>query len=213
MKDRTKFNDRFTRATVRLKKIRSFQSHILAYLSVNIFLLVVWTFETTIAEIFWTRTFFITGAVGALGVLAHGILLFSAGYLLPKDWEQQKTNELANKENLKLTINTAMDTSFEEQKRLERVRKRVESIKGFYKHFAVYLLVNIVALVYSWFRLESGEEFFTLGNFSMTIFWGIGVVFHAAGVFGSNIFLSSNWEDRKIRELMEKEQSKGTKWE
>jgi len=106
-----------------------------------------------------------------------------------------------------------MENTFNEQQRLERARKKVQAIIGFYKHFVVYLAVNIIALAYSWFTLEEAEEFFTFSNFSMTLFWGIGIVFHAAGVFGKNIFLGSNWEDRKIREIMEKEQSKGTKWE
>ena len=106
-----------------------------------------------------------------------------------------------------------MDQSFEEQKKLERARKKVEAIKGFYKHLAVYLLVNISLLVAKAISIDPGEEFWTFGNFNMAIFWGMGVLFHAFGVFGTSIFLNSNWEERKIQELMEKERRKGTKWE
>lgn len=105
-----------------------------------------------------------------------------------------------------------MENSFEEQKRLERARKKVESIKGFYKHFAIYLVINIIAILYKLFTLEPGEEFLSFNTFNMAIFWGLGVVFHAIGVFGSTVFLGSDWEERKIKELMEKE-NKTNKWE
>jgi hypothetical protein len=38
--------------------------------------------------------------------------------------------------------------------------------------------------------------------------WGIGLMSHWWGVFGSRIFFSRDWEERKIRELLEKEQRK-----
>ena len=106
-----------------------------------------------------------------------------------------------------------MDTSFEEQKRLERARKKVESIKGFYKHFLVYLIVNIIALVYKYLTLEAGEEFFSFNTFNMAFFWGLGVLFHAIGVFGPNVFLGRDWEERKIQEYMERTKNKNSKWE
>jgi hypothetical protein len=34
--------------------------------------------------------------------------------------------------------------------------------------------------------------------------WGIGMVFHAYGVFGKNILFGADWE-RKIKELMDKD--------
>jgi hypothetical protein len=105
-----------------------------------------------------------------------------------------------------------MDKSFEEQKRLERARKKVESIKGFYKHFGVYILVNIFLIASKWFTLDPDEEFFSFGTFATAFFWGIGVAFHAFGVFGTNMFLGNDWEERKIKEYMEK-QNKTNKWE
>ena len=40
---------------------------------------------------------------------------------------------------------------------------------------------------------------------------GIGIVFHAFGVFGMNFILGKNWEDKKIKELMDKD--KKDMWE
>lgn len=95
--------------------------------------------------------------------------------------------------------------------RYQRATKRVKAISGFYKHLGVYLIVNGFMLAMRYFRLHTGEEFFTFGNFSMAFFWGIGLVFHAFGVFGPAAMFGPDWEERKIREIMEKE--KGKKWE
>lgn len=107
-----------------------------------------------------------------------------------------------------------MENTFDEQRRLQRVRKKLESIIGFYKHLGSYLLINTAILLYTWFTLREEAHFFTLSNFSMPLFWGLGVVFHAIGVFGKNIFLDSAWEERKIQELIEKESRNNVRrWE
>lgn len=105
-----------------------------------------------------------------------------------------------------------MERSFEEAQRLERARKKVQSIMGFYKHLAAYVIVNLFLIAMKWFNLDPGEEFFTFGTFSTAFFWGIGLVFHGVGVFGTNIFLGRNWEERKIQQYMEQEERK-SKWE
>ncbi|RZJ26382.1 MAG: 2TM domain-containing protein, partial [Flavobacterium sp.] len=93
----------------------------------------------------------------------------------------------------------------------ERARKRVQAISGFYKHLAAYILVNLFLLVVKAVNLDEGEKFFVVDTFKTAIFWGIGLAFHALGVFYNQVFFGKNWEDRKIRELMEKE--KKHKWE
>lgn len=35
--------------------------------------------------------------------------------------------------------------------------------------------------------------------------WGIGLAFHALGAFNHSLLFGKNWEDRKIREFIEKE--------
>lgn len=99
-----------------------------------------------------------------------------------------------------------------DQLRLERARKRVKSIAGFYKHLSVYLLINAFLLALKYFRLDPGETFFEFGTFSTAFFWGIGLGFHALGVFGTNAFFGSDWEERKIKEIMEREK-RINKWE
>ena len=41
-------------------------------------------------------------------------------------------------------------------------------------------------------------------NYSVWFFWGIGIAFHTFKVFGFGLLLGKNWEDRKIKEFMEK---------
>jgi len=84
-----------------------------------------------------------------------------------------------------------------------RAKKKVDSIKGFYWHFAVYFVVNIfiVTLIVS----NSGVELFSFAALSTPLFWGIGLLFHFLGVFGSDILFGSGWEKRKIKEFMDKD--------
>ncbi len=98
-----------------------------------------------------------------------------------------------------------------EQQKLERVKKRVKSIAGFYRHLSIYVIVNLFLIAIKYFNLEPGEEFLSFNTFSTAFFWGIGVVFHALSVFGSSVFLGNDWEEKKIREFMERD--KQNKWE
>jgi hypothetical protein len=87
--------------------------------------------------------------------------------------------------------------------------KRVKRIKGFYTHALIYLVINIMIFVVN--VQSSTEGIFHLKNFSTAIFWGIGLVAHGMSVFMPSLILGKNWEDKKIKELMEKE--KNNKWE
>jgi len=106
-----------------------------------------------------------------------------------------------------------MENLNNEQFRIEKARKKVKSIGGFYKHLTVYVIVNLVLLVMKYFEGDTGEVFIRFETFSTALFWGIGLGFHALSVFGPGLFLGGGWEERKIREYMEVEQTKKTKWE
>ena len=89
--------------------------------------------------------------------------------------------------------------------------KKVKALKGFYGHLAVYILINIL-LLFVYTREEGlvaglGE----ISNYFTAFFWGIGLVAHAAAVFLPNMIFGREWEERKIKELMEQE--KRSTWE
>jgi hypothetical protein len=92
---------------------------------------------------------------------------------------------------------------------------KVNRIKRFYKHLAVYIIVNTLILSLKIFRnLNHGETFseafFDINLYGIWLFWGIGLAFHAFTVFGTDYFFGKNWEENKIKQFM-KEEDKSNK--
>ena len=108
-----------------------------------------------------------------------------------------------------------MENNFIEEDRFIRAKKRVKEMKDFYIHLMVYILVNIFISAVIIFGLTS-EENHTFSNaisnfgvYSTWVFWGIGIFFHWLSAFGFNSFgLGKDWEEKKIKELMEREEEK-----
>ena len=84
-----------------------------------------------------------------------------------------------------------------------RAKEKVKKITGFYWHAASYVLVNLFIIMLIAFN--SSESFWSFGTFATALFWGIGLGFHFLGVFGPNFLFGRNWEERKIKEFMDKE--------
>lgn len=97
---------------------------------------------------------------------------------------------------------------FSKESKYIRARERVEELKKFYGNLISYVFViGMLAVInyltyweYKWFLWAA------LG-------WGIGLVFHAVRTFRWNPIFNREWEERKIREFMEEDQKKGTRWE
>lgn len=93
-----------------------------------------------------------------------------------------------------------MERNYTEDDRYYKAKKRVDEIRGFYGNLVAYIAVNgffvVINLVTSpdkiWFYWPM------LG-------WGIGVLFHGLRVFNRLPFLGKDWEERKMQELMDKE--------
>lgn len=86
-----------------------------------------------------------------------------------------------------------------------KAQKRVEDIKGFYSHMTSFIVVNIGLMMLNLFTNPSHLWFLY-----PLIGWGVGLAAHGMSVFNYMPFLNSNWEERKIRELMGKERN--NKW-
>ncbi|WP_367752051.1 2TM domain-containing protein [Flavobacterium sp. WC2430] len=90
--------------------------------------------------------------------------------------------------------------------------RRVKRIKGFYVHLLVYVLVNAFIVLSTFNRSLLGSEvFWKWETWSTALFWGIGLLSHGLSVFGRELFFGSDWEEKKIQELMDKD--KNNKWE
>jgi len=88
-----------------------------------------------------------------------------------------------------------------DDKRYEEAKRRVKELKDFYRNLMTYVAVNILLIVIN--LITSPDK---LWFFWVTIFWGIGIVLHASRVFIlKGKFLGKEWEEKKIKEIMEKE--------
>lgn len=90
-----------------------------------------------------------------------------------------------------------------------KAKKRVEELKGFYKHFAVYVIINgflIGRRIY--LDISYGDSFleaFTeLSNYRLFFWWGVGLAIHWVSTYRYKFF-GKNWEERKIKEEMDKQ--------
>ena len=104
-----------------------------------------------------------------------------------------------------------METYTNEEIKYQEVLKRVKKLKGFYTHLAVYIMINIMIVILNIQNLEAGESYFKKENFFTAFFWGIGLLAHALSTFVPTWFLGNNWEEKKIKEFMDKD--KNQKWE
>ncbi|MDU8886502.1 2TM domain-containing protein [Yeosuana sp. MJ-SS3] len=90
-----------------------------------------------------------------------------------------------------------------------RAQKRVNELKGFYWHLFSYIAVNIFIIVV--IAINSNGNIWNFGTFATAFFWGIGLGFHAFGVFGKNVFFGRDWERRKMEEFMRNEENQNRK--
>lgn len=87
--------------------------------------------------------------------------------------------------------------------RYQEALKRVKKIKGFYTHLIVYIVINLMIVIVNIQELDAGESYFHWHNFTTLFFWGIGIVAHGLSVFLPTAVLGKNWEQKKIKQLME----------
>jgi len=83
-----------------------------------------------------------------------------------------------------------------------KAKERVEKLKGFYGNLISYCCV-IPVLMFINLR-TGGFQWFWFPMFG----WGMGLTFHALETFG----YGKSWEERKIQEILNKEDSKNQKW-
>lgn len=84
-----------------------------------------------------------------------------------------------------------------------RAKHRVKELKEFYGNLIAYCII-IPVLIFINYRTYWEFQWFWFPMLG----WGLGLTFHAFSVFG----YSSRWEEKKIREIMEKEQQKTRSW-
>lgn len=100
-----------------------------------------------------------------------------------------------------------MEQNFIEDDKYYLAKKKVENIKGFYGNLIVFVVVNAVLLFINLYTSPQNLWFYW-----PLMWWGIGVVFHGLKVFEVFPTMGKDWEERKIKEFMEKEKQNNNKW-
>lgn len=98
-----------------------------------------------------------------------------------------------------------------DQIKYQQALKRVKRIKGFYTHLIVYVVINTMLIIVNYDHADVNYHFWRYQTFNTPFFWGIGLFIHGLSVFLPGMVLGKNWEEKKIKELMDKE--KNNKWE
>ena len=90
-----------------------------------------------------------------------------------------------------------------------KAKKKVEALKGLYGHIAVYVILNSLMILFNANAFSKGAiDFSDIGNYFTAIMWGIGLFFHILYVivyFNFNSNFIKRWEDKKIKEILDKE--------
>jgi hypothetical protein len=93
--------------------------------------------------------------------------------------------------------------NYNEQTAYQRAKERVEKLKGFYGNLISYCVVIPVLVIIN-LNTSSFQWFW----FPM-LGWGLGLTFHALETFG----YGKSWEERKIQEILQKDNKEASKWE
>lgn len=86
----------------------------------------------------------------------------------------------------------------ESDERYRRAKRRVGVLKGFYIHLVTYIGVMVLLFLIDF--LTGGGWWF----YWPLLVWGIGIIAHTFTVFGIAGFLGSEWEEKKLKDLMKK---------
>lgn len=92
-----------------------------------------------------------------------------------------------------------MESTFEQSPEYKAARCQVRRLCGFYAHLSVYLAVNAGLLIINLFSAPG-----RLWVVWPLAGWGIAIVIHGASVFLGGRWFGREWEERKIREIMER---------
>ncbi|MFZ5509331.1 MAG: 2TM domain-containing protein [Pseudomonadota bacterium] len=84
-----------------------------------------------------------------------------------------------------------------------RLRKQVQRLAGFYRHLAVYLLVNGGLLLINLMR--SPGEYWVVWPLAG---WGMAVAIHGLSVFFGGRFPGAEWQERQVRRLAQRDRAR-----
>ena len=102
--------------------------------------------------------------------------------------------------------------NFDKENRYLQAKEKVKEIKKFYGSLISYVIVIGALAALNYWVDQLRHPWFLWAAFG----WGLGLIFQAAKAFDWNPFISKDWEERKIKEYMErdsKSKSNMGRWE
>ncbi|MFK5983232.1 MAG: 2TM domain-containing protein [Flavobacteriaceae bacterium] len=94
--------------------------------------------------------------------------------------------------------------NFNKESKYLRAKERVEILKKFYSNLMSYVVFISVLAGLNYYTNQWSHPWFLWAAFG----WGIGIIFHAIKAFNWVPFMNRDWEDRKIKEFMNDEDTK-----
>ncbi|MBT8178080.1 MAG: 2TM domain-containing protein [Eudoraea sp.] len=109
-----------------------------------------------------------------------------------------------------------METNQAYKDKLEKAKKRVKAIKGFFSHVQIFLIVSIILAVLYVLQVEPiirireavNEEVMSWINLNIWInlgIWALIIVIHGLVVFKFRLSFLKDWEERQIQKYMNEE--------
>jgi hypothetical protein len=89
------------------------------------------------------------------------------------------------------------------------IRRRVHRLAEFYRHAFVFIVFIGALWALNAFQIYGSAKsvkWYSWWAMWPTMGWGIGLLAHGLAVLPMWAFFSADWEDRKVRELMERDQ-------
>lgn len=102
---------------------------------------------------------------------------------------------------------------FDKENKYLRAKERVEELKKFYSNLTSYLIIIPSLAIINYLTNGFSYAWFLWAALG----WGIGLIFHAAKAFGWSPIFNKDWEERKIKEYMDRDDqerglTKNQKW-
>jgi hypothetical protein len=96
-----------------------------------------------------------------------------------------------------------MNTTPEEERLYKEARKRVRRKKSYYSAIISYFAVGTFLTFLNWYT-QRDEETIHWWVIWVWFGWGIGMFFYTISFFKTGVLFGQDWEERKIKEEMEK---------
>jgi len=91
-----------------------------------------------------------------------------------------------------------------EEKEEIRAKKKAAALRGFYSHLISYIIINILLIIVNLLTSPNDIWFYWV-----TLFWGIGIIFHAMDTFTiRNQTRGQEWEEKKSQEISDEQHRK-----